>query len=484
METEIRKVLDYFEQINQIPRCSKNERKLAGWLRTWAEARGFAVDSDAVGNLAIGVPATSGFEKAPTVILQGHMDMVCEKDADCDHDFSTDPIRMVTEGDWLRAAGTTLGADNGIALALSMALADTPEIAHPALQLFFTVDEETGLTGATQMDPSLLSGRILVNLDSEDEGVFVVGCAGGRTTTISHTMNTQPIEIEDAVLMVTAEGMRGGHSGVDIDKHRANANKIMARMLGAGRAAGPMKLARLSGGSARNAIPRRCQAIVACQRDSVTALKQTIEDCFKTLGLEFGQTEPDMRVLVEEVAPAGADYRLLSPGDTTRVIDLLTALPSGPISMELDVPLLVRTSSNLSIVELKAGALKAISSQRSSVPSCMEAICSTVEAIGHLFGADAQTGPGYPSWPMNPESELVRRSEAVYRELFSVEPVVRTMHAGLECGIIGSRCPGMDMISMGPTIQNPHSPSERLHLPSVEKIWRLLVALLASYKPS
>ncbi len=481
MDPVIRNVLDCFEQINHIPRCSKKERQLADWLRQWAADRSFVVNSDKIGNLVIEVPATPGFETAPTIILQGHMDMVCEKNADSDHDFSTDPIQMVQDGDWLHAVDTTLGADNGIALALAMALVDSPEIGHPALELFFTVDEETGLTGAMQMDPALLSGRILVNLDSEEEGVFVIGCAGGRSTTLSQTMDTQPIQAETALLRITAEGMFGGHSGVDVDKHRANANKVMARLLGTGSSAVPFKLADLAGGTARNAIPRMCRATVACEKSRVPALKQAIEKTFQEIAMDFRRTEPDMRIRIEEIETAGTDHRVLSSTDTNRVIDLLAALPNGPVTMELDAPLLVRTSVNLGVVELKAGELRLISSQRSSIPSGMDTICSTVEAIGRLFGATVQTGDGYPSWPMNPESELVHRSKAVYRELFNAEPVMQTIHAGLECGIIGSRCPGMDMISMGPTIQNPHSPSERMYLPSVEKTWRLIVALLASY---
>jgi dipeptidase D len=482
MKPATRNVIDYFEQINRIPRCSKHEQQISRWLQQWAADRALTINTDAVGNLVMRVPASAGCEQAPTVVLQGHMDMVCEKDADSNHDFTTDPIRMVQDGDWLRAVDTTLGADNGIALALTLALVDSPDIAHPPLELFFTVDEETGLTGAMQMDPSLLSGRILVNLDSEDEGVFVVGCAGGRSTTITQTLDTQHLGDDHVLLKITVAGMQGGHSGVDIAKHRANANKIMARLLGACVSTGPTHLIELAGGSATNVIPRTSQTLIACGRERVAAVKNALDDSASVIRWEFQSTEPDMTIHIDEETSGGAYGRGITESDTAKAVDLLMALPSGPVEMEFDDPLLVRTSVNLSIVRIKSGKLAVTSSQRSSMPSRLDAICKAVEAMGRLSGARVQTSVGYPSWPMNPESKLLQRCTAVYRELFAGEPVVRTMHAGLECGVIGDRCPGMDMISLGPTLQNPHSPSERLYLPSVEKVWTLLVGLLASYE--
>ena len=482
MEPATRKVTDYFEQINRIPRCSKQERQICQWLQQWAADRDLATKTDPIGNLVIQVPASNGFQKAPTVILQGHMDMVCEKHAESAHDFSTDPIRMVQDGEWLTAVDTTLGADNGIALALALALVDSPDVAHPPLELFFTVDEETGLTGAMQMDPSLITGRILINLDSEDEGVFVVGCAGGRSTTVTRSLNAQRLGVDAALLRIVAKGMQGGHSGVDIAKHRANANKIMARMLGAGATVGPMRLIELSGGTAKNVIPRVCQALIACDRKHLATVKQAMAASAKVIGQEYRQTEPELTIRIDEEEPIGAESFGFSEIDTAAMVDLLMALPNGPVEMDPGDPGLVQTSVNLAIVKINAGGLEVISSQRSSIASRLDAICMAVEAIGRLSGARVHTGVGYPSWPKDPESMLLQRCVALYRELFAIEPVVRTMHAGLECGVIGDRCPGMDMISLGPTIENPHSPSERLYLPSVEKVWRLLVGLLASYK--
>ena len=482
MQQATGKIIDYFEQINRIPRCSKQEQQISCWLQQWAADRGLTAKNDAVGNLVIQVPATRGFGQAPTVILQGHMDMVCEKHANSDHDFSTDPIRMVRDGEWLTAVDTTLGADNGIALALSLALVDDPTVMHPDLELFFTVDEETGLTGAMQMDPSLLRGRILVNLDSEDEGVFVVGCAGGRSTTITQTLDEQPLSDQDVVLKITATGMQGGHSGVDIAKHRANANQIMGRLLGAALSAGPFCIIKIDGGTAKNVIPRMCQAHIACPRGHEVAVKQAIDSCAQVIRSEFYRTEPEMTVLINEESRSNGIWRCVSSRDTSKIVDLLMALPSGPVEMELDDPVLVSTSVNLAVVNMQSGRLAITSSQRGAIPSRLDAICKTIEAMGRLSGAEVHTSTGYPAWPMNAESALLQQCKTVYQDLFGVKPVVQTMHAGLECGVIGDRCPGMDMISLGPTVENPHSPSERLHLPSVEKVWQLLTGLLASYE--
>ena len=482
MDHATRTIIDNFEQINQIPRCSKQEMRVSGWLQQWAMDRGLPVTTDPAGNLVVQVPATKGFEQAPTIILQGHMDMVCEKQTGSDHDFSKDPIRMVLDGSWLTARETTLGADNGIAIAMAMALVDSPDVSHPPLELFFTVDEETGLTGVLKMDPSLLSGKILINLDSEDEGVFVVGCAGGRNTTIERPLERQMLDAGYVLLGVSAQGMQGGHSGVDIAKHRANANKVMARLLSAGIKTTPMRLVDLKGGTGRNVIPRMCEALVACHRDQIDGLEKTIGSVADIIKQEHKTADPGLNVQIDNQGPVNAGLRGVTEKDTARVVDLLVALPSGPAEMVEDFPLLVQTSANLSMVEINHDTLAVVSSQRSSVPSRLDAICLAVEAVGRLAGATVQTGTGYPSWPMNRESPLLKRCTALYRELFDAEPTVQTMHAGLECGVIGDRCPGMDMISLGPTMENPHSPSERLYLPSVGKVWRLMVALLGSFK--
>jgi len=481
MDPATRAVIDYFEQINKIPRCSKNEQQLSLWLQDWAVARRLAVESDPAGNLVIRVPATKGLEAAPVVVVQGHMDMVCEKQAGSAHDFTKDPIAMVQEGPWLTAQETTLGADNGIAIALALALVDSPDVKHPALELFFTVDEETGLTGVLQMDPGLLSGKILINLDSEDEGVFIVGCAGGRNTIIDRNLDTRNVESGHELLTLSAGGMQGGHSGIDIAKHRANANKVMARLLTAGMDASPIRLVELSGGTGRNVIPRTCDAVMVCRGEDVEALGQTLAAIGRVIAQEYGETDSGLRIHIEPQGRADKDLRCVSAGDTALVAQLLTALPSGPIEMSPDFPHLVQTSANLSMVAIQGERLSITSSQRSSVPSRLDAVCQAVEAAGRLSGATVTTNGGYPSWPVDRESPLLDRCTTVYRKLFDTDPAVQVMHAGLECGVIGDRCPGMDMISLGPTLENPHSPSERLYLPAVEKVWRLLVALMESF---
>ena len=480
MDHATRTIIDYFKQINQIPRCSKQEQQISRWLQQWAMDRGLPVKSDSAGNLVIPVPASNGFEQAPIVILQGHMDMVCEKQDGSDHDFSKDPIRMVQDGPWLSAGETTLGADNGIAIAMALALVDCPGVSHPPLELFFTVDEETGLTGVLKMDPSLLLGKILINLDSEDEGVFVVGCAGGRNTTINRALDVKILDGAYDLLRVSAQGMKGGHSGVDIAKHRANANKVMARLLNAGMAVAPMRLVALKGGTGRNVIPRGCEALVTCRRDAIDDLEKRIDSVADLIKQEYKTADPELNVSIDKKGPVKAGQRGVTEKDTALMVNLLVALHSGPVEMAEAFPLLVQTSTNLSLVEMGNDALAVTTNQRSSVPSRLDAICLAVEAVGRLAGATVQTGTGYPSWPMNLESPLLKRCTALYRELFDAAPTVQIMHAGLECGVIGDRCPGMDMISLGPTMENPHSPSERLYLPSVEKVWLLLVALLKS----
>jgi len=478
MDNATRTVIDYFEQINRIPRCSQQEQRISQWLQQWAQNRELRIKRDDAGNLVISVPATHGLEDAPIVVLQGHMDMVCEKHADSKHDFSKDPIRMVPDGPWLTAQGTTLGADNGIALAMSMALVDDPQGVHPPLEIFFTVEEETGLTGVLKMDPSLISGKILINLDSEDEGVFVVGCAGGRNTTIEKQLEKQAIGDDDRVVKVVASGMRGGHSGIDIGKHRANANKVMSALLSAGAAVTPLQLVAFNGGSGRNVIPRACDARVACHRDRVRDLTSAMSTIADTIKNDFDSADPDLNIQIQPDDSPHSGRTAVRVADTTTVLDLLTGLPNGPVEMNASLPHLVQTSVNLSMVAIDNDTLCVTTNQRSAMTSRLDAICRTVEAVGRLAGARAVTDTGYPPWPADQESMLLKRCTELYRKLFQSEPDVQIMHAGLECGVIGDRCPGMEMISLGPTIENPHSPSERLYLPSVERVWRLLVALM------
>lgn len=476
----IQRIFERFEQISSVPRGTNREQKISQWLRDWAKEYGFSSRTDSVGNLVIYVPASSGMENAPTVILQGHMDMVCEKTPDSTHDFTRDPIRILRDGDWLKADGTTLGADNGIAIAIALALAEDKTASHPPLELLFTVEEEVGIVGATELDPSLLSGKILINLDSEDEGIFFIGCAGGRTSFINLKASTEPIPADHDLFRLSISGLQGGHSGVDIHKHRASANKILARALDRIARHIPTRLVRMQGGSARNAIAREAEAVLACPkgmealyREHFTAFEREVQD-------EYSKTDPGL-ALSFEASQIKNDAMALSILDSRKIIQLMMALPHGVINMSAEVEGFVETSSNFAIIDMQAGGMRLTTAQRSTVMSRLDEINRRIEAIAHLAGAEISFTEGYPAWQPNMNSPLLAESIDVYEGLFKQKPEVKMIHAGLECGIIGGRCGGMDMISLGPTIKNPHSPDERLYTPSVERVWKFLNALLHSF---
>jgi dipeptidase D len=471
--TPTQTVLQIFEQISAIPRGSGNEAAVSRWLQERAKAQGFAAQTDEVGNLVLRVPGTAGYESAPIVVLQGHLDMVCEKTPDSPHNFTRDPIRCIVEGDWLHADRTTLGADNGIAIALALALAEDPAVAHPPLELLFTVQEETGLNGAEALQPGLFSGKILINLDSEDEGTLVIGCAGGQKAHIRLplSLNTPGRE---AALHLRVSGLQGGHSGVDIHKHRASANRLLGRALDRLRRTADMGLMSLDGGTAHNAIAREAEASFTCDADRVPAIAEEIRELERILRAEYTATESAISLALTPAAPGLS----AAPADTLKAIHLLTALPHGVAEMSPTVDGFVETSCNLAKIEIKDEVLHIVSSQRSTVRSRLEELTARVMAVGLLAGAESTSTPAYPGWEPNTDSPLLKRSVATYRRLFGVVPQVQMIHAGLECGLIGAIYSGLDMISLGATLQNPHSPNERLHIPSVGKVWDYLVAFL------
>ena len=473
-------VLRWFEAISRIPRRSGDEARVRAWLQGWAAERGLGHRADAAGNLVIEVPATSGYEDAPGVILQGHMDMVCEKAKGSGHDFSQDPIRLVTDGDWLRADMTTLGADNGIGIALGLAVADAGDVEHPPLELLFTVDEETGLTGARALEPGFVRGRVLLNLDSEDEGVLTVGCAGGQSTQIRMAPAQGAVPREHVALRVTVGGLSGGHSGVDIHDQRANAIQALARALQALGGLGDLRLAAADGGTAHNAIPRDAEALVWLPGEASDAAHRAIAALEAALRVEYARTDPALAVSVTDAADASA--MALTAADTRRLTDLLLALPHGVDRRSPEIEGLVETSNNLATLTVRDGDARILTSQRSSSMARLRLLTDRITATARLAGADAESTAGYPAWTPNMDSPLLARCRALYEQLFGKPPVVEVIHAGLECGIIGARSPGLDMISFGPTIQNPHSPAERLHLPSVAPVYTLLCALLGSLR--
>jgi dipeptidase D len=476
-----KEILDLFEKISAIPRCSKNEEKIAAFLMDWAKKNNLAARQDKIGNVVIRVPGTPGYEKTATVVIQGHMDMVCEKTADSPHDFSKDPIRFVFDGEWLKADKTTLGADNGIALAMAMALAMDKKAAHPPLELLFTVDEETGLTGANALQGDFIEGKILLNVDSEDEGVFTVGCAGGRDTHI-----TLPLHYEDppagyVMARLKAGNMTGGHSGVNINEERANAIRVLVRAILRLQKEADVRIADIAGGTAHNAIPRDAWADIFVGKDSYKGMEKTVEDLDKVFRHEFKNTDPNLKLSLEPM-PETTGKRALTPESSPKIANLLFALPHGVAAMSTDMPGLVETSNNLANVKIRNSKLEVILSQRSSVMSRLHALTERVEIIGRLAGAEAVSGNGYPSWQPNLQSPLLARCQVVYEKLFGKKPHVEAIHAGLECGIIGDKKPGMDMISFGPTLKNPHSPDEKIQVETIGKVWDFMVELLKTFK--
>jgi len=475
-----KQILDRFGQISAVPRGTKREQKISRWLQDWAAEHGFKSRTDKAGNLVIQVPATKGFEKAPTIVLQGHMDMVCEKRADSPHDFTRDPIQNIREGDWLHADGTTLGADNGIAIAIALTSAEDKTTSHPPLELFFTVEEEVGIVGASQLDPSLISGKILINLDSEEEGAFVVGCAGGKTTKIQLPVGRVELESDPDMFSLPVEGLQGGHSGVDIHKHRANANKVLARALNYIQQAVPIQLNLLRGGTAHNAIPRSAEAIFACPAEMSGLCGQRFASFASQIQDEYARSDPGLKLRLQKMEEDRTHW-IVSVADTAKVIQLLMALPNGVAQMSITIEGFVETSNNLAVVELADNILHTTSSQRSTVMSSLEELTGRIEAIAHLAGAQFEHSGSHPAWQPNMDSALLKRAVDVYEGLLHQKPEVKMIHAGLECGVIGERCGGMDILSLGPTIKNAHSPDEALYISSVARVWEFLVELLMRF---
>lgn len=468
--TPTNEILKNFKKISQIPRCSGNEAAICQWLSDWAKNNGFAVKTDKVQNLLIKIPASTGYENAPIVVLQGHLDMVCEQTPEALHDFTKDPIQLIYDGDWLRADKTTLGADNGIAIAIAMTLAQKKDVPHPPLELLFTVDEETGLHGAAALESGFFDGRCLINIDSEQEGCLTVGCAGGINTDISLPITWAKVPTDYQLMKINAGGMSGGHSGIDINAEKANAIKVLAQSLHLIRQQMDIRLVHFNGGTAHNAIPRDSETKIFVPQNDVEKL-MVLE---KTLKAEYQNTEPNLFIKVE----ASDETFSQAIENSDKVIDFLMALPHGVAAMSTDIEGLVETSNNLATVSIEAGHLKILSSQRSSVESKLEALTERVEAVARLVGGKANSGNRYPAWQPNMASSLLAKSCQIYENLFDKKPVVEILHAGLECGIIGKKVPGMDMISIGPTIKYAHSPDEKIHLGSIGKVWDFLLALL------
>lgn len=474
MQQQTEKILSIFKQINDIPRESKHEKLISAWLVKWAQERNLDVHTDQAMNVFITLPATPGYENKPTVVLQGHMDMVCEKTPDSKHDFRKDPIKMIYDGDWLTADRTTLGADNGIALAYALAVAADKTIEHPELELLFTVDEETGLTGVNELAPNSLKGKILLNLDSEDEGIFTIGCCGGQDTKTWFPLEFSDLKPDTSAVKIMVGGCRGGHSGGDITAHRANANKLLVRTLWEVCENLDAQLVSVTGGTAHNAIPRDSEAIIAInnnKKDQLAKIVTAMEADFKN---EYTGTEPGLFLKTLE---ASAD-KAIEAKLARKICQFMLAFPTGMEERTPDVNDLAETSNNFAVIRTEDNTLRFLSSQRSQIMSSRNMMTQKIEMLAELAGAEYKSGNGYSSWQPNFESALLKKCKDVYETLYGETPQVNVIHGGLECGVIGAKHEGMDMISFGPTIENPHSPDERMYIPTVEKVWDFLIVLL------
>ncbi len=476
----------FFAELAGVPRPSKHEHKIRVFVRQRAEGLGLAVREDHAGNLVIQVPASPGHENAPVTVLQGHLDMVCEKNAETQHDFQNDPIRLVVDNDpktgqqIVRAAGTTLGADNGVGLALALAAATSPEVVHGPLEILCTVDEEMGMSGAKVLEPDFIKGRRMLNLDSEEDDALYIGCAGGCDTTLTWNFKTRSPSGRARASRVTVSGLRGGHSGVDIHLNRANAIKLLVQTLSAGD--GRLQLAEFRGGTKRNVIPREASALVVGPARVLNAVSQAAQQV--QAQAISGNGEEGCTIRLEPVPPEFA-AAVASTADTRRLLTALTALPHGVLAVVPEIAGLVQTSNSVSTIEtnLDGGTLRVTVGclSRSSSLDELAATTRQLAAIGRLAGAAVESGNQYPGWQPNINSPLLATCRRVYEQLFGESPKVAAIHAGLECGIIGERIgPGqMDMISFGPHIVGAHSPDERVYVGSVEKSWKYLKAVLA-----
>ncbi len=468
------KVFEIFGEILSVPRPSKHEERMTKFLMDWAEKRGLEHERDEIGNVIIRKGASKGMENKAWVCLQSHMDMVCEKNGDKVFDFMKDPIEAQIVNQWLMAKGTTLGADDGIGIATALAILDSEDIEHGPIECLFTVDEETGLSGANALSPNLLKSRILLNLDSEDEGEMFIGCAGGVDT-----LAKLPFEKEEtpqgAYFRISVKGLKGGHSGDDINKGLGCANKLLNRILWEADKEMDMRLSCFNGGNLRNAIAREAYADVVIMEQESEDLKRLVEKFGEELRYEFRSTEPNLQIRIEKVAKPAFVVDMLSQDN---LLNVLYACPHGVLAMSREIPGFVETSTNLASVKTEETHFFITTSQRSSVESAKEAAASKVESCFLLAGADVEHSDGYPGWAPNTDSHVLKVAVESYKKLFGKEPVVRAIHAGLECGLIGEKYKDMDMISFGPTLRGVHSPEERLEIATVELFWRHTLEIL------
>ncbi len=472
---EPKEMWNHFADLNAVPRPSKKEERVIQFMIDFGKSLGLETKTDAIQNVIIKKPASPGMEDRKTVILQSHLDMVHQKNADTVFDFDTQGIEMIVEGDWVRANGTTLGADNGIGVATIMAVLASDTIQHPAIEAMFTIDEETGMTGAMQLDGSNFKGEILLNLDTEDDDELSIGCAGGIDTNTKYTYTEEAVNAGSVHLTISIRGLLGGHSGMDIDKGRGNANKLMNRILYHLLSLHEFQLVSIDGGSLRNAIPRESTTVLTVAKDDLKVVKAAIAEISETLKYEYKTIEKALAISVEE---KGAGDKAVAHEEMIKIVNVLYAVPNGVFRMSPDIDGLVETSSSLARVIVNDGSFVTQSLQRSSVESTKADVANAIRAAFETAGiAVVQTGD-YPGWQPNPNSEILTLMHQLYVKRFNEEPQIKACHAGLECGILGKHLPGVDMISFGPNIRAAHSPDEKVQISSVQKFWGFFLEVL------
>ncbi len=467
----------HFLRLSEIPRGSGNERAAACYVAEEARNMGHDVISDEVGNLVIRKNATPGKEKSPGVILQAHLDMVCEKNETTRHDFLRDPLSLYRQGDLLRARGTTLGADNGIGVAAALALLETPELRHGPLEILITMDEETGLTGAGAFKGGILHGKYFLNLDSEDEGILTIGCAGGIDTVVTLSTDLKTTPAGRQPLRLKLSGLKGGHSGIDINRGRGNSICLMARLLYRLIPAFGADLASIDGGNKRNAIPREAFAVILVEPSQAAALNEAVSSLAEELRRAFGAFEPDLALSLEQTA---LPEKVLSAQSAKTIVDFLYTAPCGVIAMSPDLPGLVQTSTNLGIVATRGGSIEVNFLSRSSIDSCKSSLAERIAALAAMAGMECSHSGSYPGWQPQPDTYLVKSVTGLYQRLYGQPMKIEALHAGLECGIIGEKYPDMEMVSIGPDMWDVHTPEEKVSISSAARFLDFIEAIVES----
>jgi len=468
-------VWKHFEELCNCPRPSKKEEKAVEYVVNFAKSKNLEVIKDKFGNVIIKKTATVGKENLKPVILQGHLDMVCEKNRDIEHDFDNEGIKPYVDGDWVKAKGTTLGADNGIGVAAALAVLEDSSLKHGPIECLFTLDEETGLTGASNLEPGILKGEILINMDSEELGAFFIGCSGGKNTQPKFTFKKESVPADSSSFEVKVAGLQGGHSGLEIHTGRGNAIKIITRLLRQASKKFNLRLSKIEGGNKHNAIPREAFAIVTIENKNKDQFLKYVDEFNSIVKSENATVEPNLSVSADSVT--NPEY-VMDTKTQTNLLNSLHAVPHGVIKMSPDIPGLVETSTNLAVVQTENNEVKIVTSQRSSVQTEIEDIADVVSAVFDLAGAEVKMGDGYPGWKPNVDSEILKVFKSSYKDLYGTDAEIKAIHAGLECGILGEKYPGLDMISFGPTMNDVHSPDEKLKISTVEPFYNLLSKVL------